>query len=52
MSNPGPKPSEIQTVPAPEPEGPSPEDQMLDYMLNGEVDGEIFDGDPADLDFF
>lgn len=50
--NKDPKPSEVLTEPAPEPEGPSPEDRMLDYMISGEVDGEVYDGDPADIDWF
>lgn len=48
-----PKPSEILTEPVPE--GPTLdeiEDRMFDYLYNGTVDGEVFDGDPADLDFF
>lgn len=27
-------------------------DKMADYLWDGTVDGEVFDGDPADLDFF
>ena len=27
-------------------------DKMAEYMWEGTVDGEVYDGDPADLDFF
>jgi len=27
-------------------------DKMADYLWDGTVDGEVYDGDPADLDFF
>lgn len=33
---------------APEPE-PDPEDCLFEALWYGEVDGEVFDGDPADL---
>ena len=53
MTNPtnDPKLSDVLTEPAPEPE-PDVEDRMFDYLWNGTVDGEVYDGDPADLDFF
>lgn len=28
------------------------EDRMREYLWDGTVDGEVYDGDPADLDFF
>lgn len=28
------------------------EERMAEYLWDGTVDGECFDGDPADLDFF
>lgn len=56
MNNPDPKeskPSEVETERAPEPVDLSDvEDRMADYLWNGTVDGEVFDGDPADLDWF
>lgn len=27
-------------------------DKMAEYLWEGTVDGEVYDGDPADLDFF
>jgi hypothetical protein len=44
-----PKPSETATEPAPR--EPLTESEMVDYMWDGTVDGEVFDGDPADLMF-
>jgi len=48
-----PKPSEPSDPPAmSEDELDDLETRMADYLLNGEIDGEAFDGDPADLDWF
>jgi hypothetical protein len=55
-----PKPSEMRTEPSPEviaraeaeEAAEIAERNMADYMWNGTIDGEAFDGDPADLDFF
>ena len=50
-----PKPSETPTEPAMQRDELDLEDveqRMADYMWNGTVDGEVFDGDPADLDWF
>jgi len=44
-----PKPSEVRTEPAPR--RPLSESEMADYMWDGTVDGDVFDGDPADLLF-
>ena len=54
-----PKPSEVRTEPSPEAIAQAEakraaeiaEDRMLEYMWDGTVDGECFDGDPADLLF-
>lgn len=48
-----PKPSEVKTEPAPARDDEyTPEERMADYLWEGTVDGECYDGDPADLDFF
>lgn len=55
MNQPGkkdPKPSEPSTEDLDDLDIDDLEDRMFDYLYNGTVDGEVFDGDPADLDFF
>ena len=55
-----PKPSEVRTEPSPEVIARAEakraaeiaEERMTEYLWDGTVDGECFDGDPADLDFF
>ena len=44
-----PKPAEVTPEPA---DLAEVESRMADYLLNGEIDGEAFDGDPADWDLF
>jgi hypothetical protein len=43
-----PKPSRVRTEPVPD-RAPLTESEMAEYMWDGTVDGEAFDGDPADL---
>jgi len=41
-------PSEPTSEPTPAPE-PDPSERLFEALWYGEVDGEVFDGDPADL---